>query len=130
MPKKVLQPACIKRKRNPCTLQIVAKSARVPVGVMDDVAVLAQLRFAGHRPTRAAGSGAASPAPIFLGFARDRGRCRVLDLYPAASAAGVVRRADTLRHNALAAERAGALVEDRPLAAVVLAESNAVLCST
>jgi transcriptional regulator with XRE-family HTH domain len=41
------------------------------------------------------------------------------------AAAGVVRRADTLRHNALAAERASVLVEDRPLAAVVLAENDA-----
>ncbi len=40
------------------------------------------------RADKAAGNGAASSTPIYSGLARDRGRCRVTDLNPAASAAG------------------------------------------
>jgi hypothetical protein len=43
----------------------------------------------------------------FLSLARDRGRRRILDLYPADDATGLIRRTEALRHDALAAYRAG-----------------------
>src|SRR6185503_708501 len=63
--------------------------------------------------------------PLFLSLARDGGRGRVLDLDPAIDAARFIRRAEPLRHNALTAERAGVLVEDRAVAVVVLVEDDA-----
>jgi hypothetical protein len=64
--------------------------------------------------------------PLLLGLARDRRRRRVLDFDPAVGAAGPVRRTQTLRHDALTAERAGILVDDRAIAGVVLVEDNSV----
>jgi hypothetical protein len=46
-------------------------------------------------------------APILFGLATDRWRVRVLDLDPTIDPAGVVWGAESLRHDALTAERAG-----------------------
>ena len=53
--------------------------------------------------------------PILLRFTRHCWRGRVLDLQPAVSAPGAVRRAQTLRHDALAAERTSLAVDDRAI---------------
>ena len=50
---------------------------------------------------------------LLLGLARDRRRRRVLDLQPAVDAAGAVGRAEALRQDTIAAERAGVFVDDR-----------------
>jgi hypothetical protein len=56
------------------------------------------------------------------------GRClRVFDLHPLIGSAGAIRRAEALRHDALAAERAGVLEDDRPVASVVLVEGDAFM---
>ena len=69
-------------------------------------------------------------APIFnslflLGLARDRRRRRVLDLQPAVDAAGAVGRAEALRQDTIAAERAGVFVDSRTVATVALIEGDA-----
>ena len=61
-----------------------------------------------------------SLVPFFLGLARHRRRSRILDLDPAVSAARAIRGSQALRHDALAAERAGVLVDDCAVAAIVL----------
>src|SRR6516225_7136741 len=76
--------------------------------------------MAGHLGLRIARS-----VPLLLSLPRHRWRCRVLDLQPAIGATGSVRRAKPLRHDALASERAGVLVDDRAIAAVMLIEGNA-----
>jgi len=50
--------------------------------------------------------------PILFGLTRHHWRRRVLDLDPTIAAAWPVRRSKALRHNALAAERAGQFVDD------------------
>jgi hypothetical protein len=53
------------------------------------------------------------------------GRClRVFDLHPLIGSAGAIRRAEALRHDALGAECAGVLEDDRSLARVVLVEGD------
>ncbi len=51
--------------------------------------------------------------PIFFGFTPDSRRSGVLDLEPTVSATGPIRRAEPLRHDALAPERASLTVDDR-----------------
>ena len=43
-------------------------------------------------------------APVLVGFARDSGCLRVFDFYPMIGPARAIRRAEALRHDALAAE--------------------------
>ena len=63
--------------------------------------------------------------PLLLGLARDRGRRRVLDLHPTVGASRAVRRAEALRHDALAAERASLAVNDRSIRDEVRVERDA-----
>ena len=72
-----------------------------------------------------ASGGLPSLTPILLGLATHRWRVRVLDLDPAISAAGAVGRAQPFRHDALAAERAGVLVDDRAVGLVMLIVDDA-----
>jgi hypothetical protein len=77
-------------------------------------------------------SGISSPpatpaAPIFFRFALQGRRLRILDLEPVIHSAGTVRRAEALRHDALAAEIADVLVDDGAVANVMLVESDAVV---
>jgi hypothetical protein len=65
--------------------------------------------------------------PLLFGFAPYRGRRRVLDLQPAISAARAIRRAEALRHDALAAEHAGVLVDDRAVGIVMLIVGDACM---
>ena len=74
----------------------------------------------------AAGSGAAS-RPIFVLKPWHCWRGWVLDLDPLRGAAGTVRRAEPLRCDALAAERARVLVNDCPVAAKVLIEGDPIV---
>ena len=64
--------------------------------------------------------------PFFLGLARDSGRRWVLDFQPTNGSARAIRRAEALRHDALAAEGAGLLEDDRSIACVVLVEDDAL----
>ena len=77
------------------------------------------------RPGRRGRSG--TPQLQSLRLAPDRGRGRVLDLHPTVGAAGSVGRTEPLRHDTLAAERAGLLVDDRAVARVVLIEGDAFM---
>jgi hypothetical protein len=75
-----------------------------------------------RRPPRRENSGLSSAAPavpVLFRLAPDRGRCRVLDLQPVIDPTGAVGRAEALRHDALAAERAGVLEEHRAVAEVM-----------
>jgi hypothetical protein len=65
--------------------------------------------------------------PILFGLATHRWRGRVLDLHPTVGAAGSVGRTEPLRHDTLAAESAGVLVDDRSVARVVLVEGDAFM---
>jgi hypothetical protein len=69
-------------------------------------------------------------APILFGLATDRWRVRVLDLDPTIDPAGAVWRAESLRHDALTAERAGMPEDDRAVVGVVLIEGDAFMGMT
>src|SRR5215813_3032694 len=60
--------------------------------------------------------------PILLRFALHRRRRRVLELEPVPCAAADIRRAQALRHDALAAEAAGVAVDDVAVVREVLDE--------
>jgi len=64
--------------------------------------------------------------PIFLGLASHRRCRRVLDLEPIANAAGAILRAQPLRHDPLAAERASVVEDDCAIASEMLIERDAV----
>jgi hypothetical protein len=86
-------------------------------------------RIAGDlRGGKISGLSSAAPAvPVLFRLAPDRRRCRVLDLQPVIGPTGAVGRAEALRHDALAAERAGVLEEHRAVAEVMLVEGDALL---
>jgi hypothetical protein len=64
--------------------------------------------------------------PIFLSLTLHRRRRRVLYLQPIIEAAGAIRRAEPLRHNALAAKRASLLEDVCTVVIVVIIEADAV----
>jgi hypothetical protein len=69
-----------------------------------------------------------SPAvPVLLRLAAYRRRGRILNLQPVLDPAGSIRRAEPLAHDPLTAERASVLEDHRALAAVVLAEGDALV---
>src|SRR5215472_18197213 len=68
-------------------------------------------------------------APVLLRVALHRRCRRVLDLEPVIDPAGAVRRAEPLRHDAFAAERAGMLEDDSAVAVIVPIEGYAVTLS-
>src|SRR6476469_8447235 len=65
--------------------------------------------------------------PLLFRLAPNRRRRRVLDLEPVRRSAGAVRRAQPLRHDALAAERARVLVDRRAVTAEVLIGGDTVM---
>ncbi len=66
-------------------------------------------------------------APILFRFALHRRRRRVLDLEPVIDPSRAVQRAEPLRHDALAAETASVLVDDRTVALIMLVQGDAKL---
>jgi hypothetical protein len=75
---------------------------------------------------RTAGRAPPLTVPIFFGLTLHCRRCRVFDLAPMVDPSGTVSRAESLRHNALATERAGMLEDHYAVAAEVLIEGDAV----
>ena len=65
-------------------------------------------------------------APIFFRLTLHCRRCRVFDFAPMVDPTGTVARAESLRHNTLATERAGMLEDHRAVAAEVPIEGDAV----
>jgi hypothetical protein len=65
-----------------------------------------------------------SLAPLFLGFPLHRRRCAVFNLDPMFASAGTIGRPEPLRHNALAAERASVLEDDRAVALKMFIEGD------
>jgi hypothetical protein len=66
---------------------------------------------------------APTSTPVFFRLALHRRR-RLLDLDPVLRSAGAVCRAEALRHNALAAEPAGLLIDDLAVADVAVVEGD------
>src|SRR5262249_53781679 len=64
--------------------------------------------------------------PNLLLLRARRRRCWVLDLQPVTHSARAIQRAEPLRHDALAAERAGMLVDDGAVIVIVPIERDAI----
>src|SRR5215469_9823912 len=74
------------------------------------------------RTRRMARSGTPRPsltAPLLFDLTLHCRRRRVLDLEPMVDAAGAIRRAESLRHDALATERTGVLKDNRAIPLIV-----------
>src|SRR5215510_10756593 len=81
------------------------------------------------RTRRMARSGTPRPsltAPLLLDLTLHCRCGRVLDLEPMVDAAGAIRRAEPLRHDALATESAGVFEDSRSIASEMLVEGYAV----
>ena len=77
-------------------------------------------------PVSASSPCAAPIAPILLGLSLYGRRGRVLDLEPVVDPTGAIGRAEALRHDAFATERAGVLENGRAVALVMLIERDPV----
>jgi hypothetical protein len=95
------------------------------VGIADDEAGVGLLDGLRRRLTlNSSEPPATKSAPMVLGLARDSGCLRVFDFHPMIGSARAIRRAELLRHDALAAERAGVLEDCRAVASMVLVERD------
>jgi hypothetical protein len=65
-------------------------------------------------------------APPILRFTFNRWRFRILDLHPMRNSTGAVRRTEPLRHDALAAERAGVLEDGCAVTVIVDVEDDSL----